>query len=399
VGINILLSGSADRELESLLTQAGMRVATLPESGWRELAEPGMRQPDAIVVDLRREGKLPAGLALVKRQHPRTPAVVVTAAMDPALMLEAMRAGVTECVAEPITIDGMERAIHHVIAQQPMDWIGRAYAFIGAKGGVGATTLAVNVASALSDIKDTTKPPSVFQPWRGERALLIDLHLTQGHCAVFLNEEPRFSVVDTLENTHKIDETFIRDVVAHGSDDLDLLASSDKLVASPVDARRIQGLIELAGHYYRHTILDLPRSDGAVLDALAPVTTISVVVSQDLATLRSARTIASALRQRYGSGKVQFVLNRLDDRADITRDDVEDAIGEPLAFAIPSDYRAAVQAVNEGRPVVKGRGALADAFRTYARQLAGIKTTEARATAAVRMPALLAKFAARGFFL
>ena len=132
-----------------------------------------------------------------------------------------------------------------------------------------------------------------------------------------------------------------------------------------------------------------------MLDALAPVATVAVVVSQDLATLRSARTIAAALRQRYGSGKVQFVLNRLDDRAAITRDDVEDAIGEPLAFAIPSDYRASVQALNEGRPVVKGKGALADAFRTYARQLAGIKTTEARQGAAVRVPGLLAKFAAR----
>jgi pilus assembly protein CpaE len=399
VAINILLAGSADRELESLLTQAGMRVGMLPSNGWRELAEPGVRQPDAIVVDLRRDPKLPPGLALVKRQHPRTPAVVITSTMDPSLMLEAMRAGVTECVAEPITIDAIERAVHHVIAQQPMDWIGRAYAFIGAKGGVGATTLAVNVASALSDIKDPGKSGSVLQPWRGERALLIDLHLTQGHCALFLNEEPRFSVVDTLENTHKVDETFIRDVVARGSDDLDLLASSDKLAASPVDARRIQGLIELAGHHYRHTVLDLPRSDGAVLDALAPVATVAVVVSQDLATLRSARTIGGALRQRYGSGKVQFVLNRMDDRAEITRDDVEDAIGEPLAFSIPSDYRAAVQAINEGRPLVKGKGALAEALRTYARQIAGVKTNEAREAVAVRVPGLLAKFAARGFSL
>ena len=105
--------------------------------------------------------------------------------------------------------------LHHVIAQQPMDWIGRAFAFIGAKGGVGATTLAVNVASALSDIKDPAKTATVFS--HGAASVRADrLASDAGHCALFLNEEPRFSVVDTLENTQKVDEAFIRDVVAHG---------------------------------------------------------------------------------------------------------------------------------------------------------------------------------------
>jgi Flp pilus assembly CpaE family ATPase len=149
-------------------------------------------------------------------------------------------------------------------------------------------------------------------------------------------------------------------------------------MVTPVDARRVQALIEFASHHYRYTILDLPRSDAVVLDALGGVGSIVVVVNQDLATLRSARAIAGAMRQRYGKEKVRVVLSRPDSGSEIDREDVEEAIGERLAFTFPSDHRASIQALNRGKPVaLHGEGKLADALRRFTTELTGLKADAA----------------------
>ena len=79
------------------------------------------------------------------------------------------------------------------------------------KGGVGTTTVAVNVATALAKLE----PKST---------LFIDLHVANGDAAVFLGAEPRFSIVDALENTHRLDEAFFRNLIAHAKCGVDLLA-------------------------------------------------------------------------------------------------------------------------------------------------------------------------------
>lgn len=362
MAINLYSAAGGDRQIEQLLAQCGMQVTRISADDMQELAQPNAPQPEAIVLDLRTDARLPGALPLLRRQHPTTPAVLVTSTLDAAVMLEAMRAGVNECVAEPVTRTALETAIRRVMAQRQTAGAGSIYAFLGGKGGVGSTTLAVNVASALAQMADTS-------------ALLIDLQLTYGDCALFLGAEPRFSIVDALENAHRFDEAFLRGIVVRTQDGPDLLASSDRLMTTPADARRIQALIEFASQYYTYTVLDLPRSDSAVLDSLSPVSKLIIVISQDLATLRSARAIAGALRNRYGKEKVQVVLSRQDSESEITQEDVEQAIGERVAFTIPSDYRAAVQAVNRGCPLVWNRqGKLSQTLQAYARQLAGLKT-------------------------
>ena len=241
---------------------------------------------------------------------------------------------------------------------------------------MGSTTLAVNTASVISQRLDAGKVLLEMQ----SNVLLIDLHVTCGDCAVFLGAEPKFSIADALENSHRFDDAFFKGVVSRTSGGADLLPSSDRLMLTPADSRRIQALIEFASYRYRHVVLDVARSDSVVLDALSPVATFVVVVSQDLATLRSGRAIAGALRHRYGKGKVQVVLNRQDPQAEISSEDVEQAIGEKLAFSFPSDYRAAVQAINRGVPlVVESQGKLPQTMRQFTRQLAGLKDDSAEA--------------------
>jgi len=338
-----------------------MQAPSLPGSELAALAHPNASQPDVLVLDLRDQTHLPTALPLLKRQHPATSVLIVTPRLDPALLLEAMRVGVTEVVAN-ITVEDLKAAIGRLMTLKPTEKVaGRTYAFVGAKGGVGTTTVAVNVATAIARLQ----PGST---------LLIDLHVANGDAAVFLGAEPRFSIVDALENTHRLDEAFFKTLIVHAKCGVDLLASSDRVMLSPVDARRIRTILESAERHYQHVVLDVPRSDAAVLDSLESVARIVVVANQELATVRSASRLATAMRQRYAKEKVTVVVSRADRLADIGHEDVERAVGSPVKHSFPSDYRRALQALNKGTPVtVENHNELSGSLTTFAQSLAGIE--------------------------
>ncbi len=237
---------------------------------------------------------------------------------------------------------------------------GQIFAFVGAKGGVGTTTLAVNVAAALARVS-------------GDRTLFIDLHMSYGDAAVFLGAEPRFSVVDAIENTHRLDESFFDSLVVPTKSRVHLLASADRSTHG-ADLGRVGTLLHFAAAHYRYTFLDVPRSEAAALDALESVSRIVIVANQELATVRNAGRMATALRQRYGKDRIRVVLTRYDKQAEISQEDVERVIGVAVKHVVPSDYRAALQALNKGRPLALEPGTrLADAFTTIASDLGGVR--------------------------
>ena len=215
---------------------------------------------------------------------------------------------------------------------------GKAYAFIGAKGGVGTTTVAVNVATALAKLE----PGST---------LLIDLHVANGDAAVFLGAEPRFSIVDALENTHRLDEAFFRNWSSRTKSGVDLLASSDRVMldagrrAAHPDAARV-----------RRAALPLHRARRAALGRGGARRARSRVTDRRRREPGArdgpqrqpdGRGAAAALRQ----GEVSVVVSRADRLADIGHEDVERAVGSPVKHSFPSDYRRALQALNKGTPV------------------------------------------------
>jgi pilus assembly protein CpaE len=305
----------------------------------------------------------------LKRQHPTTGVVIVAARLDPVLMLEAMRMGVTEWVANPVTIADLKAAIERVSSTRGASAPGQIFAFVGAKGGVGTTTIAVNVAIALT------------QAAEHERTLLMDLHLSYGDAAVFLGAEPRFSIVDAMENTHRLDEAFFDSLVVETKAGIHLLASSERTLGG-VDLRRVSTLLQFASAHYRYTFLDVPRSEAAALDALEGVTAIIIVANQELATVRNAGRMATALRQRYGKDRVRVIISRYDKQAEIGHEDVERVIGLPVRHTVPSDYRTALQALNKGRPLALDTASkLADAFRSIAHDLGGIPVEKKAADA------------------
>jgi len=336
--INASVAGSRDRQLEELLLTCGVRSTPIKFEDLSTLAQPGTPQPNVVILDMRDRTTVPAAVAMLRRQHPTTGVVIVAAALEPALMLEAMRAGVTEFLTAPLAASDLQAAMARVRAQSAPSTKGEVFAFLGAKGGVGTTTVAVNVATAMAQLD----PGST---------LLIDLHLAYGDAAVFLGTEPRFSVIDALENVQRLDKAFFSGLVGQARAGLALLASSDRAAATSVDSTSVRNLIDAAARHYARVLLDVPRSD-VMLDALESASRIVIVANQELATVRAATRLAATLRQRYGKDRLAVVISRFDQHSEIGQSDVERVLGSPVAYTFPSSYRLALDALNAGRPVV-----------------------------------------------
>jgi pilus assembly protein CpaE len=359
--MNVSVLPSTDRQFIELVRACGVHATPLSADGLATLAQPAARQPDVLIVDQRDRGAIPAEIAVIKRLHPSTGVLMALSSLDGAILLEAMRAGVNECVAEPLTRDELYSALQRIAAQRPAPKHGEVFAVIGAKGGIGTTTVAVNVAAILSKLRPSS-------------ALLMDLHMTYGDASIFLGAEPRFSIVDALEHMDRMDGTFLRSLVTQTKSGLHLLPSSERAVSVPFDAARIQTLVGLASREFAYVILDVPRTDPTVLDSLESADTIIVVANQDVATVRSAGRLATTLEQRYGKDRVSVVITRFDASSEIGQPQVERVVGRPVSSVFPNNYPVAIAALNNGRPLVlDNHTKLAASYTEFARQLSGIR--------------------------
>lgn len=370
-----------DRELSALAREAGLEIASSLEFDQLAGLEDVQQPPDVLLLDLRGEHGVPPALVALKRRFPRVGVVIVAATLDPGLMLEAMRAGVNEFVAEPLDSGELRSAVERTVGYQLAPAAaGRVLAFVGAKGGVGTTTLAVNVATALAANK-------------GRPVLMVDLHVTaHGDAALLLGVEPKFSVTDALENTSRLDASYLKTLVVRSKSGVDVLASPDRPTMRQPTGAQIHGLLQRVAEQYACVVLDVPRSDFGTIDALDPLSSLILVVNQELPTVRRAAEIGAMLRQRYGKERVGSVVSRYDARADIGQDDIHRVVGLPVWATLPSDYRKVLAAANAGRPLVSdNHSRLAASVTQLAQRLAG------PGPAAATKPAA-AKTASRGFF-
>ena len=361
---------SNDERLPGLFTAIGLKAARLTEAGARTLGRTA-DAPAVLLLDVRPHHQLASWVTEVEEKQPGLAIAVIVSTLDACFIEDAMRAGIRECLAEPVTAQALGEAVRRLEAGEQRERSGQVVAWVGAKGGVGTTTLAVNTAAALATSAD---PPP----------LLIDLHVARGEAALLMGAEPRFSVLDAFENLHKVDESFLSGLIEQTPCGAQVLASTARPVNVATSATVTRRLLELAARRYPITVIDVPRTDPAMLEALDPATVIAVVTSQELSSVRGAAATIAMLRPRYGPHRLRLVLNRYDNNRPVSAQDIARMVGEPVACTIPNDYRVAAEAIIAGRPIVTGDGRLAKALRAAAAVLVNGGTREPQAAGVLR---------------
>ncbi len=349
---------SDDPGLAALFEEARLDAARVTEDEARRLVRTA-EFPIVLVLDGRRQPRLMRWAQGFLSDKPTVAVLLLVKALDHTVIPDIVQAGVRDCLPEPVTAAALNRAVYRMGSLVEADvsrGAGRVVAVVGAKGGVGATTIAVNTATAIA--QQAASPP-----------LLIDLHITGGDVSVFLGAKAKLSVLAALENLHRADEAFLAGLVEKSSAGVHLLTSSTRLHPVEVGTPAIQALLDFAARRYQVTVVDVPRRDSAAMEALDRATAILLVTTQDLSAVQAAAATASTLRQRFGSQRFRVVINRYDKDASVSAQDVAMVTREPVAWTLPNDYRVAVEAINAGRPFTLQDGKLAAAIKGLAAEL------------------------------
>jgi pilus assembly protein CpaE len=334
--------------------------------------------PDLVVVDIRSDAS--SGMAAIERLRAGSGTLAIfaiAAAAEPDLILQAMRAGANEFFpwnaaegsqAAHATEESFHGAVRRTAARREAASAGAkppcvTHAFLGAKGGAGTTTVAVNCGVELARL---TKRPTV----------VVDLKNCLGEVALFLGVRPRFTVLDAIENLHRLDKNFLTELVAKHKSGLDILAGSEQFDRpNAQDAGAVEELLRVLAKTYDYVIIDAGNVINAITAAaLYAADTIFLVTNPDVPSIRNAQRLVDRVRQLgAGSERVKVLLNRASDQHLITPKQIETALGYGIHHTFPSDYRTVSTALNSGVPLsLSNHSEIAAQFDSFTRQLVGM---------------------------
>jgi len=298
--------------------------------------------------------------------------LVASERREPDLILEAMRAGAADFLSLPVDRQGLEDAL--VRAQRrggtetgPVGARGRVISFVSAKGGCGATSVAVNLAVALT-----------AHPARAGRSLvLVDLDAPGGDVSAMLQLAPTYSLADVAANTHRLDMDLLTSMLVKDNSGIQCLAAcgegENATSMTAIGPDRLAAVVEFLREHFDTVVLAGGGMGESEMGALNLAHMVHVVTTLDFLSLRRAQTLIDRLRAFGVTGDaLRIVVNRLERGGDLTMSDARQALDAPVVWSIPSDPRTAERAVNEGVPFASvGKSRLAASFDEYAATLAG----------------------------
>jgi len=290
-------------------------------------------QPDVVLVDLGEEVEERFGYIQKVRMLARPPAImVIHSANDAQLILSAMRAGAAEFLTLPLAQAALEAALERISALAPerragTETGGKLLAFLAAKGGAGATTLACNVAVGLA--RST-----------GKEALLADLDLETGNVAFAMKTSSQYNILDACRNISRLDAHFWRGLVSNGLPGLNILtAPADLRGLDAPQAVEIRQVLRFARTVYDFSLVDLASSlNRLTLAVLEDADQAFLVSTSDLPSLHLAKRVLQTLLQTgYGRERVRLLVNRCSRRDQVTPEDIERNLGVPVYWSFPED--------------------------------------------------------------
>ncbi len=363
------------REMARVLRACGVPVGIVEE---RRAGDTTVS--DVYIIDIRSDAS--SGMATIERlraAHPSVAIFAVASSAEPDLILQAMRAGANEFF--PWTGSGVARsteesfqgAIRKTATRRDAATAGArqpcvTHVFLGAKGGAGTTTVAVNCAVELARL---TKRPTA----------ILDLKPCLGEVALFLGVRPRFTVLDAIENLHRLDRDFLRELMARHKSGLDILAGSEQFDRpNAQDGVAIEELLRVLGKLYDYIVIDAGNLINAcAVAALYAADTVFLVANPDVPSIRNAQRLVDRVRQLgAGSERIRVLLNRTTDQHLIAPKQIETALGYGIHHSFSSDYRTVSTALNSGVPLtLTNHSEISAQFGSFTKGLLGLEEPKA----------------------
>jgi pilus assembly protein CpaE len=312
---------------------------------------PAIKQAPACIafIDFDRDAELAIETAESFRNTP-SPHVIsvgVSSKVDAELLLRAMRAGCSEFLHKPITEAGFQETLrqlqHRLLSSIALPSSrGQVISFLGAKGGVGATTLAVHVATSLA-----TK--------LGKKTLLIDHHHQLGHVCLYLGiKESRYQFDDLIRNVQRLDSDLLQGFVVKHASGLEVLASPDTCAAPYRSSREeIEQALDFLRQQYDFILIDSSIAYEEITGAMIHLSDeVALVATPDVAALRDlTRYVDHLSLSKIAASKLRIVINRASSDDAISPEQIEKAVRFPIYISIPNNYAELLRAINAGEPV------------------------------------------------
>jgi pilus assembly protein CpaE len=301
--------------------------------------------PDVTLVDIPADNPAMAlrAIELLHQEMPEAAVFAIGNLNQPQVIVNAMRSGAREFIERPTTTtDLLEAFVRLTTAQRRVRQEGprgKVFSVINAKGGSGATTVAVNLALAL-------------QSAHGQTAL-VDL-APLGHAALHLNLKPLFTVADATRNLHRMDASLLESFMTRHGGGLQLLAGANIPAAVDPSTAEFVRLFDMLVTHYRYVVVDTSTRFDAASRLIANLSEcVLLVACTDVASLWSAARVQQYLGETGTRERVRLVLNRFRKVPGFSEADAEAAAGVKLLWRVPNQYFAVSTAIDRGTPLME----------------------------------------------
>lgn len=308
--------------------------------------------PDVAIVSLDADqNKALQLIAQVSADYPSLPILAISGRGDGQSILQALRSGAREFLTQPVVLEDMLKALRR-LGDSSDDGKGSkkteslVVSVLGSRGGVGCTSLAVNLGCTLAEDKNNN-------------VALLDLDLALGDADVALDLIPTSTLADIAQNVSRLDMQFLKRSLCQHSTGLSLLPHPVRIEEIfNIHEEHLQRAIGLLRAAYTHLVLDLSKTFMVTdLTAMRMSDVILLVTQLELTSLRNTVRILLTMEAEEGlTEKIRVVLNRVG--SDFTEGDIslakaEETIGKPIYWQVPNDFKAMMGSRNAGVPLIQ----------------------------------------------
>jgi pilus assembly protein CpaE len=341
---------------ETVLSTGGFRLQEPNASGTPEILF------YEIGIDPEREFK---AIEILLDSRSANEVFVVIEQADTDMLMKAMRAGVKEVFLAPINEHEIEVALNKYIrrrqttvreTEQPAQ-LGKVINVMGCKGGIGTTTIAVNVAVSLK------------QKANSQSVALLDMNMIFGDIPLFLSLKPAHHWGEVMTNIGRLDATYLKSILSEHQSGLLVLASPSYLNGDkPATPEAVAEMIALFQRLYDFVVIDGGQSLNPISMKMLEMSDEILLVS--LLNLTCVSNASKILKSFSSEGaiykdKIRIIINRCQKNPDLPLSDAEKSLGKEIFCKIPNDYKTTMSAINNGRPLIDiaSKAAITNAIR------------------------------------